>query len=182
MRERRPLGGRRKWRRFGVYSSCVQSLPALRSCGRRRLPTRILAKVGRSPRRILPARQSAGAGEEYGLISQPAGSIQTINTASVIEINGPSPNPAFYELDIGIGRSRCCQTDDCIHMHTVLFAVTTTLIRGGRSAIERHLRKSLSSKPFAPLRAEPHTSPPMRRFSRSVAGDERLVRVETCPG
>jgi hypothetical protein len=74
---------------------------------------------------------------EYGLISQQAGSIQTINTVPVIATNGPSPNLAFYELDIGIGRSRFCQTDDCMRTNIALFAVTTTLIRGGRSAIER---------------------------------------------
>ena len=47
------------------------------------LVTRILAKFGRSPRRILLARQSAGAGKEPGLISQPTGSIR-INTVPVI--------------------------------------------------------------------------------------------------
>jgi hypothetical protein len=127
-----------QWRRFGVYPSFAQPQSALRLGRRRRLRTRILAKVGQSPRRTLPARQSVGAEAEHGVISQPTEGILTIDTSQAITISGPSLNPAFYGLDqLGIGRSRFCLTDDCTHIDIALFAVSTIKIRGGRRAIER---------------------------------------------
>jgi hypothetical protein len=57
------------------------------------------------------------------------------------------PEPGVYELDIGIGRWRFCKTD------IALFAVTTTLIRGGRNVVERapqSRRRRHPSKPWPP--------------------------------